>query len=437
MMIDPASNELETEARLLVFNPWVMLGGQTMFFAILLLIWLFFRNVVPPAVMVWWVGLAALLASFVVLFDLGFFLRRPGNEELLRFWRAIDKRQTVLFDAIAVAVIWLLLPYGGEAHRIVVVAFCVGYVPVQMISDPENAWGNKVSIVLVLGSFMLFLLLRGGAAMQVLAAMVALYGLVLYFSADAFRSVVVNSLRARRDLQLANTRLAGAVADVSAERDAKTRFIAAATHDLGQPLQAARLFGESAQAADDPAIRSRALGRMLSSIASAQSMLGNMLYHMRLEADAVAPRKATCDLAGLISGLADQHQFGAAAAGAQISVRAAPCHIQTDPVLLERALSNLLQNAIVHARARHIRLIVRTARDKVQMLVCDDGRGIAVTERALIFEDYRQGTGASGGFGLGLGSVRRLARLLEGELSLVERRKGACFALCMPRGTPA
>lgn len=432
-MHSPASAALDipTQARLLVFNPWVMLGGQAIYFAVLALIWLFFRPVVPAPIMNWWLAVAGVLVALVLAFDAMFFLRRQDSQELLRFWLMVDKKQTMLFDALAVAVIWLLLPYGGEAHRIVIVAFCVGYVPVQMISDPENAFGNKLSIITVLGSFAAYLLLQGGLAMNILTVMVVLYGLVLFYSADAFRRVVIDSLLNQREMALANQRLEAALSEVSAARDTTTRFIAAATHDLGQPLQAARLFAETALKARTIAERGRLLERALSALGSGQAMLGQMLYHLRLEADAVDPHYQRVRLDELVSRVMQQYDQQAQLAGMAIRQRCAPLTIESDPVLLERALGNLLHNAITHSAARRVHLIGGLRDGGVYLVVSDNGRGVPAPEQQLIFEDYRQGSRAGAGFGLGLGSARRLIALLGGELTPLRRRRGASFAIAL------
>ena len=78
-----------------------------------------------------------------------------------RFWRKADKKIPMAFDLVAVGVLMLLYPHGTESLKVLTVAFFVGYVPLQMISDPENAAGNQFSTVAVLGSFAATLLWNG------------------------------------------------------------------------------------------------------------------------------------------------------------------------------------------------------------------------------------------------------------------------------------
>jgi two-component system, sensor histidine kinase len=428
---------VDDEARLITYNPFIVIGGQSVFFGANFLVWLYFRKLVPLQAMHWWMGLALGLLAIVIWFDVKFIAVRADSTQLLGFWRMFEKRHTMIYDLVAVGTIWLLLPYGDEWHRLVIGCYCIGHVPMQMISDPENVLGNRFSVFAVLGSFTLFLLrgaaMGGNDAMLILAAMVILYGAMLFYGAEAFRSVVVGALSDRRAAEAANSQLEAALNEVSSERDARSRFIAAAAHDLGQPLQAARLFVEGAQAASEAGKRDRALGKTVSTIQSAQAMLGHMLYHMRLEADAVQPISEPVALQALLSDLVARFQPQGVASGASIRLRCSEVAFQSDPVLIDRAISNLLQNALTHSGASQIILLAIEEPQHVAIFICDNGIGIDPQDETELFRDYRQGkrsaSAVRGGFGLGLASVRRVAVLLGGSAEQVRRRRGATFLL--------
>jgi signal transduction histidine kinase len=355
----------------------------------------------------------------------------------LGFWRAADKKHTILFDVIAVGVIALLLPHGGEGHRLITVSFCVGYVPLQMISDPENVFGNRFSIVAVLGAFAVYLLFDGSTFEYILAGFMVIYGATLFFASDAFRNVVVDALRNRKIAEAAARELESALVEISAERDAKTRFISTASHDLGQPLQAAKLFSEQIADAPNDAGRRRAQLGLDRAVTSAQQMLSHMLNHMRLEADAVTPYPKSVDVGEVIQRLADQSSTLARQHDIGINAMAAKGKILTDVVLLERAIGNLVHNAIVHSGAKRILIGGRKRANAWHIWVIDNGVGIEPEDAARIFEDYAQGSNSrspvKGGFGLGLSSVKRLAKLLGGEALLDSRwRKGAAFCIALP-----
>lgn len=436
---DRTGVSLDDETRLLIYNPVIVVVSQAVFFAVVFLLWLFFRPVVPSDTMGWWVGLVFVLLAGVVTFDLAFIVRRADSRRLMRFWSLIEKRQTVAFDLVAISVIWLFLPYGDEWHRLVVGCLCIGHVPLQMISDPENVSGNQFSMVAVLGSFAAYLAgnayQTGNTALAVLVALIVLYGALLYYASGVFRIVVVNALRDRRAAEAAKAMLEAALGEVSAERDARTRFIAAAAHDLGQPMQAARLFAEQAQATDDPDRRTQTLAKAVSTIGSAQDMLGGMLYHMRLEADAVEPILRPLDLSEVLSQVVERFQPQAQAAGVVLALRSPPATIHSDKVLIDRALGNLIHNALVHSGSRRIFVYSYRCADGMAIIVSDKGAGIAPCDEADLFTDYRQGQHSAsvlrGGFGLGLGSVRRVAALLGGRADYIRRRRGAAFRIVL------
>lgn len=417
---------VDDHAHLIIYDRWVMVAGHVAYFVVVALLYLFYLPVVPVTLLMWWCILAGTIFFYIMLFDVTLLVRNPQQDELLRFWRKLDKKHTILFDVIAVAIIALLLPHATEAHRLVTVSFCVGYVPLQMISDPENVFGNRFSIVTVLGAFIVYLLFQGETYAYILAAFMAIYGATLFYSSDVFRAVVVDALRNR---QLAET----ARAEVAAERDAKTRFIAAVSHDLGQPLQAAQLFSEQLSA-NAAAAREHAASGIQRSIGMAQDMLRQMLYHMQLEADAVTPHRQAVDLRDAASRAAEQYGAQAQAAGIALRVAGRQMSLMTDEVLLHRALGNLIQNSINHSGGTKILVGCRAVGEDRQLWVIDNGVGVAAQEDEAIFLDYNQGSNSRsatrGGFGLGLASVRRLMRLLGGEARLDRRlRKGAAFCL--------
>lgn len=434
---------VDDTAHVLIFNPWVTLLGQVAYAIITALIYFLYRPLVADDIMQIWLVVALCVLAFVVCVNVGYVIRRPDTQELLRVWRAIDKRVPMLFDLIAAMSIWLLFPKGGADLQSISVAFCVGYVPLQMISDPENTFGNRFSIFAVLGSYAAWLLLNGSATQQILAALVVIYGAVLFFAADAFRTVVVAAVARREESERSAAALRQAVNEVAAERDAKTRFIASASHDLGQPLQAANLFTGHLVNADTDAERTAATRGVLRAIADAQRLVGDMLSHLRLEADAVSPRLTDFALGPALQALAVQYAPAARLQKMAIKVLPTSRRVAADAALFDRAVGNLLANAIAHSGGNRILVGARAGRSAmVTIWVIDNGTGINADDRSHIFDDYFQSSSARdhvrGGFGLGLSSVKRIAKLLRGEAGLDERwRGGAAFYVRVPQAASA
>lgn len=430
---------VDDTAHVLIFNPWVTLLGQVAYAIVTGLIYFLYEPLVAADVMQIWVVVALCVFALVVCLNLGYLIRRPDAHELLRVWRAIDKKVPMLFDLIAALSIWLLFPQGGSDLQLISVAFCVGYVPLQMISDPENTFGNRFSIFAVLGSYVAWLMLNGSSTQQILATLMIIYGSVLFFAADAFRTVVVAAVARREDSERSAAALRKAVSEVAAERDAKTRFIASASHDLGQPLQAANLFAGQLLGADNDAERAAATNGVLRAVADAQRLVGDMLSHLRLEADAVSPRITEFRLGPALQALAVQ--YGPAARTQNIGIRVlSTSHcVAADAALFDRAIGNLLANAIAHSGGSRILVGARGARSGMATIwVIDNGAGIKLKDRPLIFDDYFQSSSTRdhvrGGFGLGLSSAKRIANLWRGDAGLDDRwRNGAAFYVTVPQ----
>jgi len=122
-----------------------------------------------------------------------------------------------------------------------------------------------------------------------------------------------------------------------------------------------------------------------------------------------------------------------------VSLEEAPATILTDEVALTAILRNLLSNAIKYTDSGEVKLTVRPAPDGIEIQVSDTGTGIPAGQIERVFEEFYQVPGARrGGTGLGLPYARRLARLLDGELTLTsEPGRGTTAVLCLPDGLPS
>ncbi len=144
------------------------------------------------------------------------------------------------------------------------------------------------------------------------------------------------------------------------------------------------------------------------------------------------PQLSRVALSPFLARIAAQHAPAAQAAGMTIRLGSAGFALLADPVLLERAIGNLMHNAIIHSRGTRLLVAVRRhGAAALRIWVIDDGIGIGTTDAKHIFDDYYQSVPASGvrvGFGLGLSSVMRIAGLMAGRAGLEARfRGGAAF----------
>ena len=217
----------------------------------------------------------------------------------------------------------------------------------------------------------------------------------------------------------------------------KSRFLAAASHDLRQPVHAVNLF--LGLLANEPLSRH---GRYLvDNITSALSAMGHLfdalLNLSRLDAGVIEPRFGTFKLQPLLDQLKTEYAPQAGEQGIRLRVRPSAACVRSDPVLLERMLRNLISNAIVHSAGGRVLVGCRRAGSNVRIEVWDNGSGIPQAEQERIFWEFHQlrnpERDRSKGLGLGLAIVRRTARLLGHELALrSEAGRSTVFTVTVP-----
>ena len=226
---------------------------------------------------------------------------------------------------------------------------------------------------------------------------------------------------------------------------AKTRFLSAASHDLRQPIQAASLYTYVLQSSipADNAEGAEVLDLLKASIESLSAMLSGLLDLSRLEAGAVEVSIANILPGAMMNRLAAEFAELAEAYGVTLRFLPSTAAIATDPRLFERALRNLIANAIAHGRREdggRVLVGARRRRNGVEFQVWDTGPGIPECAREAIFEEFRQlhnpARSATQGFGIGLSIVNRIARLLKLEVSVRSQvGRGTVFSILVPQAT--
>lgn len=250
----------------------------------------------------------------------------------------------------------------------------------------------------------------------------------------------------RTELEL---RILDATADLAAKKDmaeranqAKSRFLAAASHDLRQPLHALSLFVAALKTRSrEP--ETQALVENIESSTAVMELLFNALLDIsRLDAGAIEAHPEHFALQPLLDALGKQ--FGALAEEKHFRLRIRPCDavIYSDPLLIERILANLVTNAIRYTDDGGVLVGCRRRRRMLRISVIDSGRGIPPEQQESVFQEFVQlnnpARDRSKGLGLGLAIVSRLARLLGHRIDLVSRPgHGSSFSIDVPLGDPA
>ena len=221
----------------------------------------------------------------------------------------------------------------------------------------------------------------------------------------------------------------------------KSSFLAFVSHDLLQPLNAARLnLSTLTEAAPSDEVR-RFARQIDLALTNLEDLIRTLLDMSKLDAGAMRPDLACVELEQILSTLRLEFAPIAAARGLKLTIRPSHAYVRTDPLLLKRVLQNLINNALRYTRRGGVLLGARVRGDEIRIEVCDTGPGIPPGRREAIFEEFqREGAGGAvdGGFGLGLSIVRRLAQALDHPIDLSSRVGfGSTFALSLPRADPA
>ena len=218
----------------------------------------------------------------------------------------------------------------------------------------------------------------------------------------------------------------------------KSRFLAAASHDLRQPLHAMALFAATLSAkARDLDLRSL-VANINASVEALEQLLSALLDISKLDTGAVVPKRSEFPLAPSLARIEQEFAPLAAAKGLRLAVLPTRMWAESDPLLLERIVSNLASNAIRYTARGGVVIGARRRGRRVAIELWDSGIGIAEGERERIFEEFYQVGNverhSARGMGLGLSIVRRLALLLEHPLRLDSRPgRGSRFVIEVPR----
>ncbi|MCJ2137824.1 hybrid sensor histidine kinase/response regulator [Methylobacterium sp. J-026] len=239
-------------------------------------------------------------------------------------------------------------------------------------------------------------------------------------------------------LERSNAALAAAKEEAETANRSKTRFLAAASHDLLQPVNAARLSISALADLDGPPEARTIAGQVERGLQTIEDLIKTLLDISKLDAGIVRPQPQAVFLPGLLAELAESFKPFAERKGLRLAVRCPDLTVTSDVVLLQRILQNLVSNAVRYTQTGGIVLAARRRSGGVRIEVTDTGCGIAPEERDLVFDEFfrggvRSGGGEEPGLGLGLSIVRRMAQALDHPLTLASRPgHGTCVSLVLP-----
>jgi signal transduction histidine kinase len=227
--------------------------------------------------------------------------------------------------------------------------------------------------------------------------------------------------------------LARATAEAERANQAKTRFLAAVSHDLLQPIHAAHLFTHALGQSLKHGEYLEGVQQIDGALNSAEALLSGLLDISRLDAGGMTPQVRPFALGEVLQHLASEFRVLAAERG--LALRCVPTRawVESDPQLLRRVLQNFLANAVRYTQRGRVLIGCRRRGAMLSIEVWDSGPGIAESERQVIFEEFRRLDRGSQGLGLGLAIAERITRLLGHPLRLHSTvGRGSMFAVEVP-----
>ncbi len=281
---------------------------------------------------------------------------------------------------------------------------------------------------------------QDGTVLEVRSSAMPDGGLVVTFADITERVLAAEALERRveertAELTKLNSELAIAKSDAEAANLGKTRFIAAASHDILQPLNAARLFTSSLLDRSSDSDDHQLVENVDASLESVEEILTTLLDISRLDAGALQPQRSTFPIDETLRALALEVSASLQAKGLTLTVVPSSLNVHTDRRLLRRVLQNLLSNAIKYTPDGRILMGCRRAGDHIRIEVHDTGPGIPEHKQGAVFREFERldYQGSEPGLGLGLSIVERIARILDHPLTLRSTpERGTVFTISVP-----
>ena len=359
--------------------------------------------------------LAIVACAFLLsLAHLGWILLRPG----VNYWRRCSG---ALLDTGTVTAGMVLAEETGAMLYYIYLWVAIGN------GFRFGRWYLHFAQVLALAGFALVLWLSHFWRQHPMLAVSLVLVLIMI---PAYVSVLVARLNA------ATHRLQEARGEAEAANVAKTKFLAAASHDLRQPMQALSMYASVLEERVTDANALRVVHGIQLSVTTLEQMFDSLLDISKIESGVIRPNVVAFPLMPLIDYVVETEKAIAAQKNLEVRVIPTSASVRSDPVLLERMLKNLVTNAIRYTeRGKIIIGCRRVGRGRLRLEVVDSGIGIALEEQERIFDEYYQLSGTSAqGLGLGLPIVKSLGELLGHKVAVRSAvGRGSVFSIELDR----
>ncbi len=385
-----------------------------------------------------WIWLSAQLLNS--LFNLW-----AGRQVVLRPATARNARRRAracVINAFASGVLWgvgvlILWPTGRLDLQVMLALLVVGLAGAALHALNAYLAAYHAYMLPTLGGVFVAGLWQGGRVELFMALGAAVYGVTCWRLAAAMNRGMVDSISRRYEVAALAASLHAQKALAEEASQSKSRFLAAASHDLRQPVHALSLFVGALGQQNLGGEARRLLGHVSTSVEALGGMFNSLLDISKLDASMVKPEIGQFDLKAMLERICHEEGALANAKGFAVRVNSPTMWIASDPALLERVLRNLISNAVRYTEHGGVLATARRRGRNVVVRVIDTGIGIPADRQAEVFREFVQlgnrERDRNKGLGLGLAIVRRLCTLLGLDLSLQSRVAcGSNFKLQIP-----
>ncbi len=387
-------------------------------------------------------GLAVQGSRFLLIaaFDRG----KPDATHI-ETWARYYTLHQLLSAALWGATIWI---FGDPAEPItvaLVLCFLFSIGASAVMAQSFNPPSMVALVVPIFGSVAIRLLTTGRLDFSLVGIATCFYAATIIGYCRVQSRTVIEGFRIRfenRDLldalRVEKTEAERARQEAERSSLAKSQFLAAASHDLRQPLYALSLFSASLNSLTLDTDGRAVLGRIQGSIGAMETLFAGLLDVSRLDAGMVKPRLAPVSIDALFDRLSQTFLPIAQARQLDLRFRCDGEWVSSDETLLEQILANLVSNALRYTHAGGVLVAARHRGDAIRFEISDTGRGIAVADQQRIFEEFVQldnpGRDRERGLGLGLSIARRSSDLLGAPIDVISKAgRGSRFAFAQSR----
>ena len=380
------------------------------------------RSVVPVLALVIWATLLALHCA-ANLWVIAATRKRPVT---LR--NAGPRARAAVRSALVLGLVWAggilaLWPAGVAAlpQKFLLVFLVAGVSSGALHSLSAHLPTFTAFFVPTVSAVAVAALLEGGPVFDAVAGIAVVYGVVTWRYARSLNHTILEAMRGRHELAALAAQLEQEVQRVQQAQRARSRLLAAASHDLRQPVHALSLALGLVASSPMPPAQAQRLALAQRSVDSLAAQFDALLDLGQLDAGVLHAEPRRVALRPLVERVVEAMRAQAEARGLALRLRAADAVAFTDLLLAERMLRNLLANAIRYTDRGGVLVALRArAAGGARLEVVDTGIGIPLQAQSHIFKEFTQAEGAAGrgGLGLGLAIVQGCAQLLGHALAV-------------------